>query len=266
MLYQNRLKRLLAEGEIPMGMMMVSDSVMHAEVIAQTGVDYVVIETEHGTISPLAMEPLATLCRVLKSYDVTPLVRVPANDPILIQKSLDAGALGVVAPHIQNREDAERMVKATRFPPEGFRGCGPLVPANRFVGEFNSYVSNSNPEIMAVALIEDRHGLENFEEICGVDGVSMVSVGVLDLAFSMGIKDYQHPDVAAAREKIFSLCRDKGIPVSGIHADRLRAAVDSGMRVVANLGTEPQVLYEACKEKVDRVKAAVAEAKAAATR
>ena len=66
--------------------------------------------------------------------------------------------------------------------------------------------------------------------------------------------------------KLLPAARDKGIPVSGIHADRLRAAVDSGMRVVANLGTEPQVLYEACKEKVDRVKAAVAEAKAAATR
>ena len=265
-MYQNRLKRLLAEGEVPMGMMLVSDSVLHAEVIAQTGVDFVTIETEHGTISPLSIEPFATLCRVFKSYDVTPVVRVPTSDPIYIQKSLDAGALGVIVPHIQTKEDAICMVKATRFPPEGFRGCGPLVPANRFVGPYNEYISNSNPEIMAIALIEDRQGFENFEEISDVEGISMVSVGVLDMAFSMGINDYMHPDVLAARQKIYDICRAKGIAVSGIHWDGLRAAMDSGLKVVANLGTEPQTLYEATKEKVARVKTIVSEAKAASGR
>ena len=256
-MYKNRLKRMLADGEVPTGMMFVSDSTLHAEVIAQTGIDFIIIETEHGTLSPLSLEPLATLCRLFKSYDVTPLVRVPANDPIYIQKSLDAGALGVIVPHIQTREQAEQMVKATRFPPEGFRGCGPLVPANRFVGPFNSYVMGSNPEIMAVALIEDRLGFENFEEICEVEGISMVSVGVLDMAFSMGINDYTHPDVLAIRKKIYDLCRVKGIPVSGIHADGLQAALDSGLKVVANLGTEPQTLYEACKQKVEIVRSMV---------
>ena len=259
-MYTNRLKRLIDQGEVPTGMYMVSNSAMHAEVLAQTGIDYIIVETEHGTLSPLSMEPLATLCRVFKSYDVTPIVRVPANDPIMIQKSLDAGALGVIVPHVRTKEDAVRMVKATRFPPEGFRGCGPLVPANRFVGEFNAYIANSNPEIMVIPLVEEAQAVENFEDISDVEGVSFVMVGPLDLSFSMGLNDYTHPEVLAAQQRVFDICKRKNIPFNiGGGPQQIKEAVTSGARIVVGVGTESGNLYDACKARVDRVRRVLSE-------
>ncbi len=78
---ENRMKKLLAEKQVPVGMYWGSESTIFAEVLGQSGLDFVVIETEHGPLNPLVQEPLASLCRLFQSYDVTPLVRVPANDP-----------------------------------------------------------------------------------------------------------------------------------------------------------------------------------------
>lgn len=260
-MYQNRMKRMMAEGQIPTGMKMISDSTMIAEVIAQSGIDYVVIETEHGPLSPMVHEPLATLCKIYQSYQVTPLVRITENDRLPIGKVLDAGAMGVIVPHIKTKEDAINMVKATRFPPEGIRGTGPLVPANRIIGAFDDYLKNTNAEIMAVPQIEDIEGVENFEEIAEVEGISFVQVVHEKIGFSMGIDDYMSPEIDAARQRVFDICRDKGIPVQyGGSAQDIQAALEQGMKIVTSIAADVRVLHEACQTKVKAVKAAIAEA------
>ncbi len=255
---ENHMKRLLAEGRVPVGLYWGSESLIFAEVLGQSGLDFVVIETEHGPLNPLVQEPLASLCRMFQSCDVTPLVRVPANDPQLIGSALDAGALGVVVPHVQNREDAVGMVVATRFPPEGVRGCGPLVPANRFVGPFNDYISQSNAQILAAPLIEDPEGVKNLDEILEVEGVDFVMFGPLDFAFSSGLCDFMHPEVQATRMRVIEACRAKNVPVDiGSNPEELRAAAEQGTRVVAILGTDLHAFHQACRGAVDAARGAL---------
>ena len=255
---ENHMKRLLAEGSVPVGLYWGSESLIFAEVLGQSGLDFVVIETEHGPLSPLVQEPLASLCRMFQSYNVTPLVRVPANDPQLIGSALDAGALGVVVPHIQTREDAVGMVEATRFPPEGVRGCGPLVPANRFVGPFNDYISQSNAQILAAPLIEDPEGVKNLDEILEVEGVDFVMFGPLDFSFASGLCDFMHPEVQATRTRVIEACRAKNVPVDiGSNPEELRAAAEQGTRVVAILGTDLHAFQQACRGAAEAARAAL---------
>ena len=255
---ENRMKRLLAEGRVPVGLYWGSESLIFAEVLGQTGVDFVVIETEHGPLNPMVQEPLASLCRMFQSYEVTPLVRVPSNDPQLIGSALDAGALGVVVPHVRGREDAVRMVEATRFPPEGVRGCGPLVPANHFVGPFNEYISKSNETIIAAPLIEDPEGVKNLDEILEVPGIDFVMFGPLDFAFSSGLCDFMHPEVQATRSRVIDACRARNVPVDiGSNPDELRTAAEQGSRVVAILGTDLHAFQQACSTAVGAARAAL---------
>ena len=268
-MYQNRMKRMLAEGEVPLGAYFGSDSPVCAEILAQTGVDHVILETEHGPLSPMGYAPLSHLCKLFLSYDVTPLVRVPHRDPVYIGKALDAGAMGVVVPHVRTKEDAVRMVKATLFPPEGFRGCGPLAAANRYVGAYGPYIANSNKEIVAIALIEDQEGIDNFEEIAEVEGLCFVTVGHLDLALSMGYGSdspdggMSHPEVVKAREKVYDICRAKGVPIniSGYSPETVRRSLAEGMKVVMGVGTDVNTFHQAFTTKINDVRASIQEAK-----
>ena len=256
---ENRMKKLLTEGQVPVGMYWGSESLIFAEVLGQSGLDFVVIETEHGPLNPLVQEPLASLCRLFRGYDVTPLVRVPANDPQLIGSALDAGAQGVVVPHVQTREDAVRMFEASHFPPEGTRGCGPLVPANHFVGPFNDYITQSNAEILVAPLIEDPEGVKNLDEILDVSGIDFVMFGPLDFAFSSGLCDFMHPEVQATRNRVIDTCRAKNIAVDiGSNPEELRAAVEKGTPVVAILGTDLHAFHRACSSAVASARAALA--------
>ncbi len=256
---ENRMKKMLAEGQVPVGMYWGSESLIFAEVLGQSGLDFVVIETEHGPLSPLVQEPLASLCRMFRSYDVTPLVRVPANDPQLIGSTLDAGAQGIVVPHVQTRADAVRMFESSRFPPEGVRGCGPLVPANQFVGPFNDYITQSNAEILVCPLIEDPEGVKNLDEILEVPGIDFVMFGPLDFSFSAGLCDFMHPEVQATRNRVIEVCRAKNVPFDiGSNPEELRAAVEKGTPVVAICGTDLHAFYGACSSAAMSARAAIA--------
>src|SRR5689334_5783079 len=111
----NRVKRMLEAGEVPVGTYASADSLIFFELLCKSGVDYAVIETEHGPLSPLAYDPLATYCRLARLYDVAPFVRVPTDDRLYIGKALDAGALGVIVPHFASRASAENLVNACYF-------------------------------------------------------------------------------------------------------------------------------------------------------
>ncbi len=267
-MYHNRLKQLLAEGQVPIGTYVASDSPIFAEILAQTSIDFVIIETEHGPLSPLAYGPLTILIKIFHSHDVTPLVRVPKNDQIYIGKALDAGASGVVAPHVTSRESALALVSATRFPPEGTRGCGPLAAANEYIGPYGPYANNANAEVMAVPLIEDAAGVENFEEIAGVDGIDMVKVGSLDLALSMGLNSgrpdggMNHPAVIEAREKVLKICLEKGIAIDihGFSPEIIKEALASRKKVLMDVGTDVGTFHKAYVDKIDDARSQIRDA------
>ncbi|MEM4311719.1 MAG: aldolase/citrate lyase family protein [Nitrososphaerales archaeon] len=151
-----------------------------AELIARSGFDFVLLDTEH---SPTSLETAETLLQIMDGYGMTTLIRVPWNDMVMTKRALDIGAHGIIVPMVSNKREAEYAVKSMRYPPEGFRGFGP----RRAMLFDKDYVNTANKELMLIVQIENEEGVKNAESILEVDGVDGVLVGPYDLSLNLGI-------------------------------------------------------------------------------
>jgi 4-hydroxy-2-oxoheptanedioate aldolase len=202
------------------------------EMLARSGVDQIFLDAEHGPLSPGECEEMV---RAADLHDVPVSIRVPVNEPHVILRYLDIGTSTIVVPHVTARADAERAVRAVKYPPEGARSFAPgrggdllgLGPAD--------YVRRANEETVVVALFEDVAGLEHVETICRVPGIDALAVGAYDLAASMG-----HPgqpwreDVQAAVERVRQVCRAARMPFGTVPRDRadLRRQIERGDQLI----------------------------------
>lgn len=151
-----------------------------AEVMAHQGWDSLTIDLQHSSIDVAAAVPML---QAMAASDVTPIVRVPWNEPSVMMRVLDAGAYGIICPMINNRADAERFVAACRYPPEGIRSNGAY--RGMIVGGAG-YLDSANDEIATFAMIETREGVANLKEIAETPGLDAIYIGPTDLAFSHG--------------------------------------------------------------------------------
>lgn len=184
-----------------------------AEVMANQGWDCVTIDTQHGLIG--YSEMLAML-QAISTTEATALVRVAWNTPGEIMRALDAGAAGIICPMISSPAEAEAFVGACRYPPQGYRSSGP-TRASLFHGP--DYMERANDEVIALAMIETREGLDRVEEIAATPGLDGIYVGPSDLSLALGGppgQDSQDPMRLQAFEKILAACRKAGIK-AGVH-------------------------------------------------
>lgn len=186
-----------------------------AEVVAHLGFDSVTIDMQHGALD---YADAFAMLQAISTSPATPIVRVPWNDPAILMKVLDAGAMGVIAPMINTVEDARALVGACRYPPLGFRSIGP----NRAVQYAGAdYWAKANATVIVLAMIETRSGVENIEEIVRVPGLDGVYVGPGDLSLAYGAPPSMRPEAAEIREAIARVARaaiDTGV-MSAIHTD-----------------------------------------------
>jgi 4-hydroxy-2-oxoheptanedioate aldolase len=197
------------------------------EAVAQSGFDWVIVDWQHGHFGD---DQLGTMILVAAHAGAVPLVRVPLNDPWLIQKALDLGGYGVVVPLVNSAADAQRAAAATRYPPRGVRSFGP-IRASRAIGW---EPEAANREVVCIVQIETREGLDAVEEIAAVDGVDALFVGPADLAISLGLPlgsneldDHLDPVHRVARERGLALGRHVDT------ADHARKLFDAGYSFVA---------------------------------
>lgn len=184
-----------------------------AELMANLGFDWLCIDMQHGLIG---YEDLKVMLPAISTTEVTPLVRVPWNEPSVIMKALDAGAYGVILPMINNRQDVLQAVSACRYPPEGLRSYGPIRAA-LYAGK--GYAIEANRQIACIAQIETREALDNLEEIVSTPGLDGIYVGPSDLALALGLPpsgDNSEPVHEATVTKILEIGRAHGLAV-GIH-------------------------------------------------
>eukprot|EP00039_Didymoeca_costata_P002784 m.62566 g.62566 ORF g.62566 m.62566 type:complete len:309 (-) comp11518_c0_seq2:97-1023(-) len=186
-----------------------------AELLAGCGFDSLTVDLQHGLIDyPMAVSMLQAISRT----NVTPLVRVPWNEPGIIGKVLDAGALGIICPMINNREQCEAFVKACLYPPAGARSTGP-TRANMVYGV--EYWGKANEYVLPMAMVETKEALANVKEIATTPGLRAIYIGPSDLSVSMGYKpgcDRTEPEVLEAISVIRQACKDAGIYVA-LHCD-----------------------------------------------
>ena len=194
-LKQNAFKAGIGRGETQIGLWSSLCSNIVAELIGDSGFDWILLDTEH---SPNELPNLVSQMQALATGTATPIVRPAWNDPVLIKRILDVGAPALLIPFVQNAEEARAAVAATRYPPDGIRGITTSGRSARY-GRVPGYLQKAAGQICLLVQVETRTALDVLEEIAGVDGVDGVFIGPSDLSASLGhLGNSAHPEVQAA--------------------------------------------------------------------
>jgi 2-keto-3-deoxy-L-rhamnonate aldolase RhmA len=197
------------------------------ELVALAGFDFAVIDQEH---SPIGIQTASQLIAVALRAGVAPIVRVPSLESGLVGRVLDAGAEGVMIPHVDTVEQARAAVRAVRFPPLGERGVGSTSRAGDWGAMARSEYLGFGDQVALIAQLESAEAARNTAAIAAVDGVDVLLVGAADLSVSEGLSE----DDPAIRELIALAVRqglEAGLPVGnagGASAAAVQASVDAG--------------------------------------
>src|SRR5260221_13036670 len=184
-----------------------------AEVMAHMGWDSLVIDTQHGIVDYKVM---VWMLQGIATTAVTPMVRVPWNNPGDIMKALDAGAYGIICPMINSRAECEAFVGACRYAPRGYRSSGP-IRATLYGGP--DYHAKADDVVVAMAMIETTQALDNLDAILSTPGLDGIYIGPSDLSITMGFGpglDRTEERVLAAYKKILEGCKPHGVR-PGLH-------------------------------------------------
>ncbi|MHA2098011.1 MAG: HpcH/HpaI aldolase family protein, partial [Candidatus Kariarchaeaceae archaeon] len=184
-----------------------------SELIASVGFDCVTIDMQHGLAD---YQTVLSMLQSISTTEAFPIVRVPWNDPAVIMRVLDAGAMGIVCPMVNTKEEAQKFVGACRYPPIGYRSLGPIRANLTFDG---NYFLKANKEIVTLAMIETVEALNNIDLILSVEGLDGVYIGTMDLSISLGIEDLgelSNPILNEAIHKIMKSVKTHNL-VAGMH-------------------------------------------------
>jgi 4-hydroxy-2-oxoheptanedioate aldolase len=251
----NALKQRLVEGHATLGYLVTMASVQLVQVLARTGVDWLMIDTEHA---PIGIESVAAMIAATGGTPATPLVRVPGVRPELVKPVLDCGALGVVFPQISTREEAVATVQAVRYAPAGRRGYGPTYAALRWALPNLEYLKVANDAILNVVLIESQAGVDALDEILSVGGLDVVAVARGDLSENLGVAgQFEHPrlrEVVAKAEAKILAHREVALGGIAFSPEEARAMIQRGYHFVV-LGSDAGLVGGAAQRMVRAIRA-----------
>lgn len=210
---ENKLKRIWADGGKTVNGWLAIPNGFSAELMAHQGFDSLTVDMQHGMVD---YQAAVSMLQAVSTTDTVPLVRVPWNEPGVLQKVLDAGAYGVICPMINSRAEAEAFVSACRYPPAGSRSFGP-IRATIYGGA--DYPTHANDEILTLAMIETKEAMEALDSILEVPGLDGIYVGPADLSNSLGCTpkfDQEEQKVVDAIGSIIKTAKRHN-KVAGIH-------------------------------------------------
>ena len=255
-IYPNPTKRRLAEGGIAIGMgLRLARSVDIATIAKTCGYDWLFIDMEHNSMdvdnaSQIAMASLAV--------GISPIVRVPGKEHFHATRLLDSGAQGIVVPHVDTVEEAERAVDYCKYPPQGHRSAMGTLPqfgyASVPVGEATKA---ANEETMVVVMVETPQAIENVEKIAAVKGIDSVLIGTNDFCAELGIPGkFDDPKVEDAYRKVVAACNRNGIypGMGGVYDPKLMEKyIGYGMRFILS-GGDISFLMAGAKQRAEFLK------------
>ena len=225
-----RLAEKIRRGEPTVGNWISLSDPDVVEMIAEVGYDFHTIDMEHSAITLDAIPDMARAVDAA-SGGTEALVRLPENDPVSIKRVLDIGISGVVVPMVETPEEARRAVDATRYPPAGNRGVGPLR-ASRYGLEYGEYIETADERVLTIVQIESRTGLENVEEIAAVDGLDGLFVGPDDLSKDLGLFDRQDgPEMMTAVDRVVDTAHEADLAAGSLVTapEDIERYVEAGM-------------------------------------
>jgi 2-keto-3-deoxy-L-rhamnonate aldolase RhmA len=225
------------------------------QIAANSGAEFVIFDMEHGAVG---IDVLKAQIAFARGTGVAPFVRVPAIAYHLIAPVLDAGAMGIMAPMVETRKQAENLAKWCRYRPEGVRGLGFGVGHDDYRGgDIVATMRQENDRTLVIALIETATGIANVDAILSAPGIDVGWLGHYDLTNTMGITaEFNRPEFHAAVDKLFAACRKYGkapgfLAASEEHAREWRA---KGIRCLC-YGTDISVFQTALAQALRSLKA-----------
>ena len=180
------------------------------QIVNAAGADFILYDMEHSGVGVETMKAQFAACR---GIGLPAFVRVPATEYHFVARMLDAGALGIMVPMVETREQAERIVSFTRYPPRGRRGAAFGVAAHDdyLPGSVTDKIAAANERTLVIALVETAVGIENVDAIAAVPGVDVVWLGHFDLTNFLGIPgEFTHPRYLRAVDDLVAACRRHG--------------------------------------------------------
>jgi 2-dehydro-3-deoxyglucarate aldolase len=201
--------------ELILGSWINTASPIVTEIMSNAGFDFLCLDAEHSAIDYFDSLQLFQAMKA-GNPDCAPLVRMQGNNYADTKRYLDAGAVGVIAPLINTRKEAEYLVESVKYPPSGNRGVG-FGRSHDYGFSFDSYMRFAENNLFTAIQIEHIDAVNNFDDIAKVEGIDAVFVGPYDLTASMGITaQFDHPDYQKALEQVNKICFENNL-LSGIH-------------------------------------------------
>ena len=248
------LKAILKNNELTVGSWLSIPSPVAAEIMAQAGFPWLVIDLEHSVID---YETMQSMFVAIENNGSIPLVRLSSKDSPQIKRVLDAGAHGIIAPMINNANDAKKIVSAVKYPPIGNRGVG-LARAQGYGMKFESYKEYFNDYSIIICQIEHKSAVDNIEEIVATKGIDGIIIGPYDLSGSYGIPGKLGSDELLEAEKIILEAAARYNIPSGIHIvhrdkSELINKINDGFRIIA-YGVDQLFLAKSGKDAFQDIK------------
>ncbi len=226
------LKERLRGGETVIGTFSGIPSPSLVEAIGYSGLDFVVIDSEHG---PVEMQTAENLVRAAEITGMVPIIRVPGNESHLILRALDIGAHGVQVPHVSTREEAELAIEYSKYHPQGKRGLSPFTRAGKYGLAAENHTLRNNENVIVVVNIEGVEGVQNLSEITSVPEIDVVFIGPYDLSQSLGKPgQVEDPEVISFIKDSVKLIKSRGKSCGSFARDMkyLEILVDCGVQYI----------------------------------
>lgn len=243
----NRSKAKLLKNEAVYGFIHCLAYPPIAEMIGLSGYDFVVIDGEHG---PGGMSAHLACLQALAATDATSVLRVAANDTVMIKRALDLGSEGIMVPDVRTVEEARRAAAACFYPPAGNRGFSAgTVRASDYCHNIEEYAGDRGAELLICVMIESAEGVENVRGIAEVDGIDVIQVGPFDLTYELGIPgQFEDPKFLEALHRIETETKSAGkilggVPLPGLPLDSI---IKRGYRFIT-MGADVPMFSEALR-------------------
>ena len=194
MFYHNYLKEKLNLNKTVIGTWCIIPSEISIDIICSTGIDFCIIDCEHGPITYETAQKMVITC---ESRNVSPIIRVGELEKSNIQKALDIAPHGIILPNITNQKQVSDLIRFAKYSPDGERGFSPFTRSGNYSLETaNSVTKFSNNNSLVGINIEGDEGINNIDKILEFNYLDLVFIGTFDISVSLGVPgDVKNPKV-----------------------------------------------------------------------
>lgn len=250
MKHNNKLIEKLYNGHTVYGVWNTLGSSLVTEVLAKSGLDFVIIDLEHGPFEIHRISDYVNACQV---YDCIPIIRIPKNDSWMSLQASDQGGQGIMLPGVTNKDEAQNFLNQVKYNPIGHRGFSPYTKAGGF-NNYPNYKDYANDLISTIIIIENMEGLNNLDEILKVDLIDIIYFGAYDLSQDLGLPgDIYNDKIISLIKKGVEKVHNAGKFAGGFvpkTLDEIKKVKDLGMNFIT-INVDSNIIYQSIKNIID---------------